>query len=301
MKVLVTGATGLVGKEIIKILHEKDVFVHYLTTSKDKLIHSNKTKGFYWNPRKGKIDLACIEGVDSIIHLAGASISKRWTSGYKQEIINSRVIPMQILYELLQNTPNQVKNIISASAIGVYPSSVEKYYTEDFLDFDDSFLSNVVKKWEESIDNFAELGIQVCKLRIGLVLSQKGGVLPKILNPLQAGLGLLFGSGQQWQSWIHIEDLAKLFVFALDFQLQGVYNAVAPDPVTHKEFIFSLTKIKEPPLIVLTLPKLLMKLILGEKHVLLYDSQRVSSAKIEQKGFQFQYTNLEEALGNLLK
>ncbi|ANO48089.1 nucleoside-diphosphate sugar epimerase [Flavobacterium columnare] len=301
MKVLVTGATGLVGKEIIKILYAKGIFVHYLTTSRNKLTHSDNTKGFYWNPQKGEIDSACIEGVHSIIHLAGASISKRWTSGYKQEIINSRILPMQILYKLLQNTPNEVKNIVTASAIGVYPSCIEKYYTEDFLDFDDSFLSNVVKKWEESADKFIHLGVKVCKLRIGLVLSKKGGVLPEILNPLQVGLGVLFGSGQQWQSWIHIKDLARLFVFTLDLQLQGIYNAVAPDPVTHKEFMFILNRFLEKPLIVVNLPKFLMKLILGEKHVLLYDSQRVSSLKIQQKGFQFLYANLDDALNNLLK
>ncbi|WP_444647578.1 TIGR01777 family oxidoreductase [Flavobacterium columnare] len=301
MKVLVTGATGLVGKEIIKILHAKGIFVHYLTTSRNKLTHSDNTKGFYWNPQKGEIDSACIEGVHSIIHLAGASISKRWTSGYKQEIINSRILPMQMLYKLLQNTPNEVKNIVTASAIGVYPSCIEKYYTEYFLDFDDSFLSNVVKKWEESADKFIHLGVKVCKLRIGLVLSKKGGVLPEILNPLQVGLGVLFGSGQQWQSWIHIKDLARLFVFALDLQLQGIYNAVAPDPVTHKEFMFILNRFLEKPLIVVNLPKFLMKLILGEKHVLLYDSQRVSSLKIQQKGFQFLYANLDDALNNLLK
>ncbi|OWP78663.1 TIGR01777 family oxidoreductase [Flavobacterium oreochromis] len=301
MKVLVTGATGLVGKEVVKVLHKKKILVHYLTTSKNKLTCSDNLKGFYWDPKTKEIDPACIEEVSFIIHLAGASISKRWTSRYKQEIIESRVIPLQMLYELLKNTSHKVKGIISASAIGVYPSCIERYYMEDFVDFDHSFLSNVVKTWEESVDKFTDLEMNTCKLRIGLVLSKEGGVLSEILKPLQLDLGVLFGTGQHWQSWIHITDLARLFIFALEFELQGVYNAVAPDPVTHKEFIGNLTKLVGSPLIMLNLPKVLMKLILGEKHVLLYDSQRVSSAKIQEKGFKFHYTNIDDAFRNLLK
>lgn len=301
MKVLITGATGLIGKEIVKILHAKGIAIHFLTTSPEKIKSKSNTKGFYWNPKTGEIDENCLLGVDAIIHLAGASIANRWTKKYKEEIVESRVLSSNLLFQLLKTQPHQVKQIISASAIGVYPDSLDINYHEEFDKFEDTFLANVVLKWEESVQQFSRLGLNVCKLRIGLVLSKKGGALPQLVKPIRFGLGSVIGSGKQWQSWIHAKDLARMFVFGLEHNFNGTFNAVAPNPVTHKELMFTIARVLKKPLFFPNTPKIVLKLILGEMHTLLFESQKVSSTKIQENGFHFQFTFAEEALKNLLK
>lgn len=291
----------MIGKEIVKNLHDRGIVIHYLTTSPDKVKSKMNTKGFYWNPETGEIDESCLNGVEVVIHLAGASIAKRWTSKYKEEIVESRVLSSNFLFQLLKTHPNQVKQIISASAIGIYPSSFTTNYHEDFDAYEDTFLTNVVVKWEESVAQFSRLGIKVCKFRIGLVLSKKGGALPELLKPIRLGMGSVLGSGKQWQSWIHIKDLARMFVFAIENELEGVFNAVAPEPVTHRDMLFAMARILNKPLFVPNTPKFLLKLILGEMHILLFDSQKVASTKIREKGFYFKFTNLNDALKQLLK
>lgn len=301
MKVLITGATGLVGKEVVKVLHAKGIAIHFLTTTPSKVTSTTNTKGFYWNPKTGEIDENCLLGVDAIIHLAGATIAKRWTTAYKEEIVESRVLSSNLLFQTLKNHPNQVKQIVSASAIGIYPSNLTDSYTEEFTNYEDTFLSNVVVKWEESVNQFSRLNLNVCKLRIGLVLSTKGGALPSILKPLRFGFGSVFGSGKQWQSWIHIKDLARLFVFSVENNWNGVFNAVAPSPVTHREFMFALAREMKKPLFFPNTPKFIMNLILGEMHVLLFDSQKVSSQKVQKSEFQFHFSQIESAFSNLLR
>lgn len=301
MKVLITGATGLIGKQVIKILHDRGIAIHFLTTSPAKVISKTNTKGFYWNPKSGEIDENCLTGVDAIIHLAGATIAKRWTNAYKEEIVESRVLSSNLLFQTLKNHPNQVKQIVSASAIGIYPSSFSETYSEDFTAFTDSFLSNVVVKWEESVNQFSRLNIKVCKLRIGLVLSTKGGALPAMIKTMRFGLGSVFGTGKQWQSWIHIKDLARLFVYSIENNWNGTFNAVAPNPVTHREFMFALAREMKKPLFFPNTPKIIMNLILGEMHTLLFDSQKVSSYKVQETGFEFHFSNIASAFSNLLK
>ncbi len=300
MKILITGATGMVGKELVSLLLQNGITVHYLTTSKDKIINKPNYYGFYWSPQEGYIDENCLMGVESIIHLAGATVSKRWTNNYKQEIIESRIISSSLLYNCLKNHPNQVKQLVSASAIGIYPNSLTLVYTEENTTSDDSFLGNVVVKWEESVDVFKVLNIKVCKLRIGLVLSNKGGALLEMLKPIQMGLGSAFGSGKQVQSWIHVEDLANMFFYAVQNQWYGTYNAVAPNPVTNSELIKTIAKTVNKPLFMPNIPKFVMSLVLGEMHQLLFSSQHVSSRKAEKNGFQFRYRDLAKTLDNLL-
>ncbi|WP_394759455.1 TIGR01777 family oxidoreductase [Flavobacterium sp.] len=300
MKVLITGATGLVGSALTELLLQNGLKINYLTTNKNKIEHQPNYNGFYWSPESGVIDENCLIGVNTIIHLAGASIAKRWTSKYKQEIIESRVLSANLLFNALKNNPHQVKQVISASAIGIYPDSLKNYYSEDFKKFDNTFLSNVVVKWEESINQIERLNINVCILRIGLVLAKNGGALPEILKPIKLGLGSPFGSGKQVQSWIHIHDLANMFLYALQNNLQGTYNAVAPTPVTNYELNYSAAKILEKPFFMPNVPQFVMKLILGEMHTLLFESQNVSSKKIKEKGFVFQYKLIQSALNQLL-
>jgi uncharacterized protein (TIGR01777 family) len=300
MKILITGATGLVGKELIALLLENGNEIHYLTTSKSKIESKLHYQGFYWNPEQSFIDENCLMGVDAIIHLAGATVSKRWTTNYKQEIIESRTLSSNLLYTCLKNHPNQVKQIVSASAIGIYPDSLTQIYTEDNKSVDNSFLGQVVVKWEESVDVFSRLNIKICKLRTGLVLAKKGGALTEMLKPIKMGLGSPFGSGKQVQSWIHVEDLAKMYLFAVQNQWEGTFNAVAPNPVTNAELTKAIAKTINKPLFMPNIPKFAMKLVLGEMHELLFSSQNVSSVKAEKNGFQFRYRDLTKTLDNLL-
>lgn len=301
MRVLITGATGLIGSSIVKRFQDQGISINYLTTNKSKVEKLENYKGFYWNPKLKEIDLACFENVTAIIHLAGASISKRWTTNYKKEIINSRKLGTQLLINSLKENTYSIKQIISASAIGIYPDSLVNYYEEDFNEINESsFLSEVVKIWEDTVDGFLELNIAVAKIRIGLVLSDKGGALQEMVKPIKFGFGAAFGHGKQWQSWIHKTDLANMFLFVLQKNLDGIYNGVAPNPVTNKELTKAIAKVLKKPLFLPNIPKFLMKFMLGEMHTLLFESQRVSSKKIEDKGFNFRYCQLEHALQDLL-
>ena len=300
MKVLITGATGLVGIALTELLLQNGIKINYLTTSKNKIEHQPNYNGFYWSPESGVIDENCLIGVKTIIHLAGASIVKRWTPKYKEEIIESRVLSANLLFNALKNNPHQVKQFISASAVGIYPDSLNNYYSEDFKKFDDTFLPNVVSKWEESVNQMERLNIRVCKLRTGLVLSTKGGVLPEILKPIKWWVGSAFGTGKQMQSWIHIHDLINLYMFALQNNLQGVYNAVASTPVTNRELNYEAAQILQKPFFMPNIPRFIMKLALGEMHTLLFESQNVNNQKIKTAGFEFRYKSIQSALKQLL-
>lgn len=300
MTVLITGATGLIGREIVKQCHDKGFNVHYLTTSKSKLATESNYKGFFWNPNNNEIDHSCFDGVSTIINLVGASISKRWIESYKKEILESRTKTAQLLQDTIRLYNYNIKHVVSASAIGIYPSSFTNYYDEAYDQNSDSFLGTVVAKWEDAIDGFKELGCKVAKIRIGLVLARQGGALPEIIKPIKFGAGAAFGNGKQWQSWIHVTDLANIFLHVVVHKLEGVYNGVAPNAVTNSELTKTVAKVLHRPLIMPNIPKPLMKLILGEMHMLLFESQRVSSDKIKAKGFYFKYANLKPALIDIL-
>ena len=300
MKVLITGATGLIGTELVSLLLQNGINVNYLTTSKNKIVNELNYNGFYWSPEQGIIDENCLMGVDSIINLAGANISKRWTNSYKQEIIESRLLSSALLFKAIKSNPNQVKQIVSASGTSIYPNSDTIIFDENSTQVNDNFLGNVVVKWEESTDKFATLGLKVCKLRTGIVLSTKGGALVEMLKTIKLGLGSSFGSGKQIQSWIHIHDIAALYYFAINNNLEGVYNAVSPNPVTNEELTFSIAKVLKKPLFMPNIPKFIMKLILGEMHELLFENRHLSANKIIDEGFVFKFKTIDNALKNIL-
>jgi len=301
MKVLITGATGLIGKEIVTLLNDNDISVHYLTTRKDKIESHQNYQGFWWNPKKGEIDVDCIKDVDAIINLVGATVAKRWTETYKKEIIDSRVHTANLLLKTLKEQDHNVKQIISASAIGIYPHHMTNYYEENHNEIDDSFLGEVVEKWEQAVEEFKSIGIKVSIIRIGLVLSDKGGALPQIVKPIKMCLGAAFGSGRQWQSWIHIHDLIRMFKYILDYKLEGVYNGVSPNPIKNRELTRTAAEVLRRPLILPNIPRFFMKLILGDMYVVLFSSHRVSSKKIEDKGFNIKFHHLKPALEDLLQ
>ncbi|WP_066220749.1 TIGR01777 family oxidoreductase [Formosa haliotis] len=302
MGVLITGATGLLGTKIVELCLQKDVSVKYLTTRKEKIVTQKNYKGFYWNPENNEIDTDCFKNVEVIIHLAGGSISKRWTSSVKKDILDSRVLSTRVLHRGLKSLPKHtVTQIISASGINIYPDSLTRYYNEKETEIDDSFLGEVVKAWEAEVDTFFGLNLKIAKVRIGLVLSNEGGALPEFKKPTELGMGAVFGNGEQWQSWIHIDDVVRVFMFLLKYCGEGTFNAVAPNPVTQSELIKSIAKTLDKPMLLPNIPKVIMKVVLGEMHHLLFSSQRVSSKKLEDQGFVFKYHNLQPALSELLE
>lgn len=297
MKVLITGATGLVGSELVTQCHERGYTVNYLTTSRNKIVSEPNYQGYFWNPDTGEINADCLKGVSVIINLAGSSISKRWTKSYKETILNSRIYSLEALKNVLQKTKEHtVISIISASAIGIYPDSLSTYYMEEDNGVDDSFLGEVVEKWETKANEFASLGLAVSKVRIGLVMSKDGGALPEMARPIDLYVGAPFGSGEQWQSWIHISDLAGIFLHIASLGLQGVFNGVAPNPVTNNKLVKEIAKALGKPLFLPNIPKFMMYALLGDMAYILFASQRVSSKKIEDAGYIFQYSNICQAL-----
>lgn len=297
MTILITGATGLVGCEIVKHCQVENIAVNYLTTSKEKIVAKPDFNGFYWNPNSGEIDLKCFEGVTAIINLAGASISKRWTTSYRETILSSRVDTLRTLHSALDKIDHSsITSFVSASAIGVYPDSLTNYYTENETAVDDSFLGEVVEAWEKEADRFNNFKFNVTKIRIGLVMSQEGGALPEIAKPIKNYMGAAFGSGQQWQSWVHISDLARIFLFAVENRLEGIYNGVGPNPVTNNKLVKEIATVVNKPLFLPNIPKFAMQAILGQMSYILFASQRVSCKKIEEEGFHFNFPNVRVAL-----
>ena len=299
-KLLITGATGLVGKALVYQCLADGYTVHYLTTRKSKIVSQTNYKGFYWNPQENKIDIGCFEGVEVILNLAGSSIAQRWSNAAKASILSSRTEALSLLHSNIETHKFPVKHIISASAIGIYPDSKTRYYDEKFQGTDASFLRTVVKYWEGSLKPFQSLGVKTTALRIGIVLDTQEGALPKIMAPIKHYFGAALGSGDQWQSWIHIDDLVRLFMFVLESKLEGVYNAVAPNPVKQIELTKLIAKILQRPLVLPNVPEFALRLILGEMGAIALESQRVCAAKIQEAGFKFNYLELEPALEDLM-
>lgn len=301
MKILITGATGLIGTELVKLLIDKGHTINYLTTSKNKIQDQTNYFGYYWNPQNGILDENSLIGVDAIVHLAGANIAKRWTKDYKLEIIESRTQSSELLFKVLKNNPHQVKQIVSASGTAIYPESHTKIYDETTTKKDTSFLANVVTKWEGSVDIFQTLGVKVCKLRTGVVFAKEGGALPEMAKPIKMSLGAAMGSGKQIQSWIHIKDLVALYYFVIQNQLEGVFNAVSPNPISNEDLTKAIAKTLQKPLFLPNIPEFIMKIILGEMSVLLFSSKNLSAKKIQECGFKFQFPETQQALKDLYK
>ncbi|EDP94867.1 TIGR01777 family oxidoreductase [Kordia algicida OT-1] len=302
MKILICGETGLIGSALSERCLKENHQIHYLTTRKSKIEASENRKGFLWNPAKGEIDEACFEGVDAIVNLSGANIAKRWTESYKQEILASRVDTANVLFKALQNRKDHtVKHYVSASGTAIYPSSLTENYSEDIQNLADDFLGSVVKQWELHANQFKSLEIPVTILRTGLVFAANGGALVEMVKPVKYGVGAAIGSGKQWQSWIHIKDIAGIYYHVLTNNIIGVYNAVAPNPTTNKLLTKEIAAVLNKPFFMPNIPKFMMKLILGEMSTLLLSSQKVDSEKIENTGFKFNYPMLTPALENILK
>lgn len=305
MKVLITGATGLVGTALTALCRRNGISVNYLTTSKHKIETRDTYRGFYWNTREGILDEESLDGVHTIIHLAGATIAQRWTDENKKVILDSRVETASMLFDALSrkrknNLPVSIKHFISASAIGGYPSSLTKLYDERYPEYASEFLGEVVEKWEQAALKFQQIDIMTTRVRTGIILDEDEGALAKIKQPIAYGVGAPLGSGKQWQSWIHRDDMAALYFHILENELTGVYNGVAPNPITNKELTKKVADILGRPLFLPKVPKMALKLLLGDMSTIVLESQKVSAQKIKEAGFNFKFTTADAALNDLL-
>jgi len=306
--VLITGGTGLIGKTLAKLLLEKGYGVIILTRKPPGTVVSAGMSYATWNVIEQTIDARAIGKADYIIHLAGAGVAdKRWTNKRKKEIRESRTMGSNLIVRALKEIPNHVKAVVSASGIGWYmpspPVSEGSGIWVETDPYDTSFLGETCRQWEQEIDPVNLLGRRLVKLRTGIVLSNDGGALPEFMRPIRFGIAAILGSGRQMMSWIHIDDLCRLYLEAIQHdRMEGVFNAVAPKPVDNRTFILSLAKrMKGKFFIPFYVPVFLLKLFLGEMSVEVLKSANVSAGKIKNTGFQFLYPSLDAALENLVE
>jgi uncharacterized protein len=302
--ILITGGTGLVGKALTTLLLSKGYQVIILSRSKTTAAKNDKIAYTQWNVATQQIDINAVQKADYIIHLAGAGVmDKKWTPSYKKEIVDSRVKSSELIVETLKNNTHKVKAIISASAIGYYgEDKVPNYSFIEADKPDDGFLGNTCLQWEESISAATHLGVRVAKLRTGIVFSNEGGAFAEFVKPLKFKLATILGNGKQVISWIHIDDLCKQFLYALENEnMNGAYNAVAPNPITNKNLLLKLaTKLCGKFYIPFYVPTFILKLMMGDRSIEILKSATVSSQKIESAGFTFLYKNVDEALEDLV-
>lgn len=296
-RVLITGGTGLVGLRLSELLVESGFEVSHLSR--------NPTKGtyesFHWNVEKAEIDKEAVKNCDVIIHLAGASVAgKRWTKAWKQEVYDSRINATRLLVDAVRNHNSRLQHFISASAIGYYGWDTGNKLVDENSEQGKGFLADVVADWENEVSSLDEFGVKNSKIRVGIVLSDRGAALVEMMKPIKMGIGAPLGSGKQYMSWIHIDDLCQLFIHLIRTEEAGIFNAVASDPVTNKEFTKQLAAKLNKPLILPNVPSFALRLLVGEMQVMLTGGNKVSSKKIEQTGFNFKYPSLHSALKNLV-
>lgn len=297
MKIIVTGASGLVGTALLPALKAKGHEVSKLVRS-----GANKAAGeISWHPERGEIDAASLEGADAAIHLAGENVAEgRWTDEKKRRIRESRAKGTRLLSEALAGLKRKPQMLLSASATGFYGNRGDEVLTEQSASGDD-FLSEVCREWELATQPAAQAGIRVVNLRFGVILSKEGGALKKMLTPFKLGVGGKVGSGEQYMNWITLDDAIGAILFALETEsLRGPVNVVSPHQVTNQEYTKALGNALSRPAI-FAVPKFAARLAFGEvADALLLSSTRVEPQRLKEAGFQFKYPKLEDALHHIL-
>jgi uncharacterized protein (TIGR01777 family) len=289
MRILITGGTGFIGQELQAYLHALGHQTRVLSRQGG------------WDIDKGFLVADALDDIDAIVHLAGAGIAdKRWSEKRKKELIQSRVASTKLLAEALKTRNHQVHTFVSASAIGYYGADSGDVLCKEETPAGADFLSACTVAWENAVDEIQ--GLRVVKLRIGLVLGANGGIFPVLARPIRWFAGVILGTGRQGQSWIHIQDLVKMFACALtDEHAHGVYNAVAPNPVTHAEMTKQIASAFHRPIWWLKVPAWALRWVLGEMAVLVTGGNFVSSEKIQKElNFTFTYARLADALTQII-
>jgi uncharacterized protein (TIGR01777 family) len=301
--VLITGGTGMIGTAVTKELAGLGYRIIILTRDPMRFRNTDQIRYAGWDPSVQTIDVGAVQDADYIIHLAGANVAEgRWTKKRKEEIVDSRVESGQLLVKAMSENTNHIKAVISSSAIGYYGPDPEIPNARPFKETDPpyhDFLSSVVKKWEAAIALVKQQNKRLVILRTGIVLSNEGGAYTEFKKPLRFGVAAVLGSGRQVVSWIHIKDLVRMYIRAIENEsMDGIYNAVAPGPVTNRQLVLSIARQKSNYLPV-HVPSFILKTMLGEMSIEVLKSATVSSAKIQDEGFVFQYANVEAAVKQL--
>ncbi|MFQ5649509.1 MAG: TIGR01777 family oxidoreductase [bacterium] len=297
MKLLITGASGLIGSALEPFLRKAGHDVNRLVRHKE----SASCCDFYWDPYADELDRAALEGIEGVIHLSGENIAARWTESKKQKILDSRVKPTRFLSKIVSDLETPPKVLISASAIGYYGDRGDEVLTEKSK-FGSGFLSDVVRQWEAATTPAAVKGIRVLTLRLGVVLSRHGGALARMVPPFKMGAGGIVGNGDQYWSWVGIDDVVGALNHALTTDtLEGPVNVVAPNPVTNREFTKVLGRVLGRPTFV-PMPAFAARIAFGEMaQALLLASARVEPAKLKATNYEFWHPELEELLHYVLE
>lgn len=297
--VLITGGSGLIGRYLTSVLLEGGYRVSHLSRKTNQF---GKVRVFRWDPEKGILDPLVFEGVDYIVNLAGANIGeKRWTGVRKREIESSRIDSAKLLFRVIKENKIPIKGFISASAVGYYGSiTSDRIFTENDQPADD-FLGTVCRKWEEAADHFYGIGVRVVKIRTGVVMEKSDSALSKMMIPARFGFLVQTGNGRQYMPWIHISDLCNIYLKAItDKEMNGAYNAVSPQQVTHKVFVKTLSQVIGRPVLPVPVPNIILKAALGEMSDVVLKGSRVSAEKISKSGYTFLYPELAGALKEVL-
>ena len=302
MKVLITGGSGTLGKEIANLVFKKKYEVNILTRNKNLKSNNPQLKYFYWNPKKEDIDLDCFNDVDCVINLAGFSVFNLWTKVNKNKIFDSRVGSTNFILDVILKKNIKIKSFVNASAIAAYRDSSDFTSSEnDSIDNPNSFINQVVVKWEDEVKKFESKlpDISFSIMRIGLVLSKSGGLykMCKMLSKLFILSPI--GSGNQWQSWIHEKDAAKIIISSCENSWRGTYNLVAPNPVKQNELINKIAIFNKSRVIFPNIPSFIIKSVFGEMSEVILSSQKVKSIKLNESDFSFKY--IDDALKDLSK
>ncbi|CAN5192596.1 TIGR01777 family oxidoreductase [soil metagenome] len=298
--VLITGGTGSIGRRLTQLLQQQGYHVSLLSRSPKSI---PDVRVYQWDIKKGHIDPQAIATADHIIHLAGEGIAdERWTDERKDDILNSRTQSTELLAQALAKNQHAVKSFIGASAIGYYGGDTNDIPLTETSQGGSDFLAQVVRAWERAEDQIAAQGIRTVKLRTGVALTMDGGALPKLVQPIRLGAGAPIGSGQQYVSWIHLDDLCQLYIQALkEPSWQGVYNAVAPNPVTNESLTRAIAQALHRPLLLPNIPTFAIKLLYGEMAIVVTGGNYVLNKRIsEETDFVYKYADLTKALESLL-
>jgi uncharacterized protein (TIGR01777 family) len=297
VKCIVSGGTGFIGRRLVDTLLKNG---HYAAVWSRTPGEETRTAvgSFYWDPLTGEPQEESLTDFDAVIHLAGEPVLQRWTPEAKRRIRDSRVMGTRRLVSAISKVRRKPAALICASAIGYYGGRGDEVLTES-SGKGAGFLADLCEEWEREADAAAELGLRVVKIRIGVALDKKGGALQAMLPAFQMFAGGTLGSGKQWMSWIHLQDLVRMFRHAVENPISGVWNGTAPNPATNAEFTKALGKALKRPA-VFRIPTAALKLVYGEAAEVLVESQRVIPEAPKVQGFEWLYSHVGEALRDLL-